>query len=516
MASLETLRLTAGKKETFVLVKNAVANVARGSAAALVAVILPPFLTRLMSSEVYGAWALILQLSAFVGYLDFGIQTAIGRFVAHANERKDSDHRDSILSTSLITLAAAAVVAIAGSAALALFLPRIFHQVPQPLVRDLRLALVLVAGSLAVGLPASVFNGVFVGLQRYEVPAAIVGGSRAISAVCLVVVVWHGGSLIEMAFSVAAVNLASYALQYLMYRLLAPRVRFSLSLVSRKARRELFDYCLSLSVWSFAMLLVTGLDVSFVGYFEFDKVAYYAVAATLVTFLAGLQNALFHVMIPSTAVLHARGNSTRLGQMMVTATRYGAFILLVLGLPLIFAARSILSIWVGPKYAAEGSLILQVLTIANIIRLSAVPYIVTLIGTGQQRLVILTPLLEGFSNLAASVIGGFYFGAIGVAFGTLAGAIVGAGGNVVYNMRRTFEVEFRIADYIRDGLLRPLVCALPLIVSAIAFRFPEAFVEWRSWLVGAAIVGTAVLFWRWGLLDSERKRLRALRFVSEG
>ena len=69
------------RKEKFVLLKNAMANVVRGSAAALVAILLPPFLTRLMSSEAYGAWSLVLQLSAFVGYLDFGIQTAIGRFV---------------------------------------------------------------------------------------------------------------------------------------------------------------------------------------------------------------------------------------------------------------------------------------------------------------------------------------------------------------------------------------------------------------------------------------------------
>ena len=69
------------RKEKLVVFKNAIANVARGSAAALVAILLPPFLTRLMSSDAFGAWSLVLQLCAFVGYLDFGIQTAIGRFI---------------------------------------------------------------------------------------------------------------------------------------------------------------------------------------------------------------------------------------------------------------------------------------------------------------------------------------------------------------------------------------------------------------------------------------------------
>lgn len=501
-------------REKFVVVKNAVANVGRGSAAALVAVILPPFLTRLMTPDSFGAWSLVLQLSAFVGYLDFGIQTAIGRFVAHASERGDSEHRDRILSTSLAALTVSGVVGVGGGIALAILAPRIFHQVPPMLLYDLRIALVLVAGSLAVGLPCSVFNGIFIGLQRYEVPAAIVTGSRAVSAACLIVVVRQGGGLVEMGAAAATVNLASYLLQYVAYRKLAPRAKFSTHLISRRSGRELFEYCMSLSVWSFAMLLVSGVDVAMVGYFEFRKVAYYAVAATLITFLAGMQTALFHAMIPSTAVMQARGDSAQLGRSVLTATRYGSFILLLTGLPLIFGAKSILTIWVGAKYAVEGARILQVLTAANMIRLSAVPYIATLIGTGQQRLVILTPLLEGFSNLIASVIAGFCFGAIGVALGTLIGAAVGIGGNFVYNMPRTFEVRFRISEYFRDGLLRPLACALPFVASALALRFSSSLGAARALVIAVALASTALLVWHLGLVDSERKRLRELRFAS--
>jgi len=351
----------------------------------------PPFLTRLMSTDAFGAWSRVLQLSAFVGYLDFGIQTAIGRFIAHTGESGDLEQRDRISSTSLAALSAAGVVGLLGSGVLALLLPHVFHQVPQVLLLDSRWALILVGGSLAIGLPFSVFNGIFVGLQRYEIPAAVIGASRLLSALLLVVIVRRNGNLAEMGAAVALVNLASYALQYVLYRKFAPRVRFSSHLVSRQAGRELVDYCVSLSIWTLAMLLISGLDVSFVGYFEFEKVAYYSVAVTLVIFLGGLQNALFNVMIPSTAIMQAQGNSIELGRLMITATRYGCFVLLIIGLPLILSAHRILSIWVGPSYAVEGARILQVLTAANVVRLSAVPYVMTLIGTGNN---VLSPLLR--------------------------------------------------------------------------------------------------------------------------
>jgi O-antigen/teichoic acid export membrane protein len=86
------------------MVKNAFANLCRGGAAALVALLLPPFLTRILSKDAYGTWLLILQLSTYVSLLDFGIQTAVGRFVAHHNELGEFQERDGIVSTALAIL----------------------------------------------------------------------------------------------------------------------------------------------------------------------------------------------------------------------------------------------------------------------------------------------------------------------------------------------------------------------------------------------------------------------------
>ena len=319
------------RKEQFVLLKNAAANVARGSTAAMTAIILPPFLVRLMSADSYGTWSLVLQLSAYVGYLDFGIQTAVGRFVAHANEKRDLERRDAVVSTSFAALAAVGFFGIAGSVGVAVLLPHLFRQMPTALVGDARVALVVITTSLALGLPASVFNGVFVGLQRSEVPASIIAGSRIVSAVGVVLVARHGGRLVPMAILFAAGNLASYLLQYWVYRSLARGTKISRKLVTLTAARELYNYCLSLTIWSFATLLVMGLDITLVAFFDFPSVAYYTVSATLITFILGLQNAIFGAMIPAAAVLDARGNTTELGSILISTTRYGMFLLFASG-----------------------------------------------------------------------------------------------------------------------------------------------------------------------------------------
>ncbi len=64
----------------------------------------PPLLVRLMSPSSYGVWVLVLQTSAYAGYLNFGLQTAVGRYVAFANELGDRDRRDSVFSTAVVGL----------------------------------------------------------------------------------------------------------------------------------------------------------------------------------------------------------------------------------------------------------------------------------------------------------------------------------------------------------------------------------------------------------------------------
>src|SRR5437016_5745402 len=153
------------------LAKNAVANLGRGGATAVVALLLPPILVRHMPSASYAVWVLVLQTAAYVGYLNFGLQTAIGRYVAFVNEKNDVELRDSVFSTALVGLCAAGALSIICLAAVVFAVPSIFPSVPTPLVPEMRLALVLVGISLAIELPASACNGVFIGIERYEVPA---------------------------------------------------------------------------------------------------------------------------------------------------------------------------------------------------------------------------------------------------------------------------------------------------------------------------------------------------------
>ncbi len=494
----------------FRLVKNAVANLVRGGAAGLAAIILPPFLVHHLPRASYSVWVLILQLSAYVGLLDFGIQTAVGRFVAHTTELNQLDQRNRIVSSAVGMLIGSAAAACFGIMLAAWQLPHLFHDMPVELQNSARTALLIVGISTALSLPASALMGAFVGFERYEVPAAVAACNKLFSAFLLIFTVRYTSSLVAMAWVFGFVNFVTMILQIGLFRIAVSTVQLGIRWLSKSASKEIIDYCVSLTIWSVIMLLISGLDTVIVGVLDFRRVAPYTLAVSLLTFVMGIQNAVFSVMIPRAAILGARGDSNSLGRLLLKSSRYGMLLLLLTGLPLIIFGRQILTIWVGQVFAGETLLILQVLIVANIVRLSSLPYSLLLIGTGQQKLVTVSPIIEGISNLAVSITCGYIFGAVGVAFGTLVGAIFGVLANVIYNIPRTTAIQIARKQYLSEGLLRPLLSLAPIW----AVLLPIALISKISNIVLLEItlpllVVTSAMLWQYGLIGNERASILA-------
>lgn len=487
-----------------IVVKNASVNVLRLAGAGVVALLLPPFLVRELDKPTYAAWALLLQLTLYVGYFDFGIQTAVARFVAHADELQDARQRDGILSTALLLLSIAAILGGALVVLLAWRLPQMFRQMPAELIDPAQLALLVMGGSFALSLPASLVSAFFTGMQRNEIPAALAIANKLMMAAFVIGVVLRHWGLAAMGAAVAFANIATYCSAFVVWRKYCKNVELRLKLVSKTWLQSIGSYSAALMVWMVAMLMISGLDLVIVGIFDYRATAYYAVAATLTTFLAQVQGAIFAALLPASSVLGARGDGQRLGRLLISSTRYGMLILLAMAMPLSLGGYYILHFWAGADYAANGTLILQVLVAANIIRLSALPYSTLLLGTGQQGKVILSPLAEGITNLAASVAGAYLWGAIGVAVGTLIGAFVSVGLHFFYNLPRTKMIVVDRVRLVKDGALRPVLCVAPFAILVLAHTDT---IPVQASIAAMATAGAALIAWKYSLIDSDREKV---------
>ena len=471
----------------FAVTKNALANLVRGGATAAVAIVLPHFLTRSLDTEHFSAWSLILQISAYASYLDFGLQTAVARFIAQAVELEQEERQAKLVSTALLLLSLAAVLVFALISVVICFFPDLFHGVPRGLLPDFRKAALVLSLSASIMLPLSTYTGVLIGIRRNEIPALAIGGSRIAGAAAVIVAAHATHSLTVLALCVAMPNLLGGLLQMAAVRGLIAAGRARLRHVSRAIGGELLRFCTGLAMWSFGMLAISGLDVTIVGHFRFEAVGYYSLAAMLIGFFSGLTNSALSALMAPVSALHARGNRVRIVGIILTATRMTVIVNLSLTAVIFFAGDALLTAWVGPVYAANAVPILRILAVAQTLRLTFAPYSVMLIGIGEQNKSISSAMCEAVVNLCASILGMILLGPIGVAWGTLAGACCAVLWVLFRTMPSVAEVRMTLKEFVAHAVLPGSIPFMPLVI----LWFFRGYAGPRSFGTGLGVCGLA-------------------------
>ena len=251
-----------------------------------VSLVLPPFLVHHMQPAEYSAWVLILQLSAYVNYLELGMQTAIGKFVAEFHAVGDTKSIAGVVGTAFSILSTAAALGLVAVGIIAWQVPRLFHQMPVHLVHEVRLGVLSVGSTTAILLPFSVFVAIFIGLQRYVVPAVVQSVGRVLSALAVIVLLLMHGSILQMAMLISFLNILTAAVQYFCWhRYARADVPFAYFSFQRRFASRLAEYCGVLSLWTIGVLFVSGLDTTIVGHFDYRNTGYYAVAGSATNFM---------------------------------------------------------------------------------------------------------------------------------------------------------------------------------------------------------------------------------------
>jgi O-antigen/teichoic acid export membrane protein len=472
----------------------------------LVSLVLPPFLVHRMAPAEYSAWVLILQLSNYVNLLDFGFQTAIGKFVAEYDACGDRDASRRLLSTSFTILAGTALVGCTAIFLMTWSVPKLFHQMPAALIPEVRLALLAVGLSTALTLPFGTFLSTFIGLQQYLFPTIMAILSRVGSAAALIVLLLMNGNLVELAMAMAAFNIATAASQFLGWRrFVRARVGFSFFFFDRRSALKLAKYGSVLSIWTLAMLLISGLDIVIVGHFDYRNTGFYAVASSITNFMLVVVGSVFGPILPAVSSIQAGSTPSHIGELVIRVTRYCTLLLCLLGLPILFAAYPLLSLWVGHQYAIRSAPYLEILVIGNAVRQLTYPYVLVVVATGRQHLATISAIAEAAVNILVSVLLVTRIGAVGVAIGTLIGAFVGVGTHLLVSIPRTQRaIHMQRSGYLLEGLLRP---SLGLVPSLLLYPFwkRSSMVPANPALLAIWVVLSLSIAWQIGLTRKDRQ-----------
>ncbi|HEX5690664.1 MAG TPA: oligosaccharide flippase family protein [Roseiflexaceae bacterium] len=428
---------------------------------------LTPFILRQLGPTTYGLWILIGSVVGYGALLDFGIASAVTKYVAEYRARGEVANAQSLVATTLWLYVLLGGAAVALSLAFAPFFPDLFNIPAEQ--RATAIGLVMLMGlNIGLSIPCATSIAVIRGLQRFDIANLISTTATLASAATTVAVLWLGGGVLAMAALNLLILLATQIPAIWMINRMAPELRFGRGRPSRKLVRSVISYSWSIFVIQASGRIHSQTDEIVIGVFLLlSAVTPYAIARKLSEVAQTLTDQFLKLLLPLASELHAGNDQVRLRLLYTTSTRLTLVIFLPIAGAIIVLARALLTAWVGPEYADYANLVI-ILTVASLLDTSQWPAGSILSGMALHRRLAAIALGSALFNLALSLILVRPLGVLGVALGTLIPTVIECFGLIMPYTLRTLDVGWREAfSEIFAPALAPLV---PMLLVLYALR----------------------------------------------
>ena len=445
-------------------------------------------------------------MTGYLGLLDFGVRSAVTRYVSKFYVQGADDSASRVVSSGLAIFLGAGALAVAFSVVIAAAFVGSF-KIPESYQFTAKVVVVLTAFSVAISLIAGVFGGVVAALQRFDLSNGIEIGSTGMRAIAIVFVLSHGRGLI----SLALVQLFFSILSGLAYSILAYRLYPRLTIHLNTGDKENLKLIFSFSFYSFLLqassYLIFCTDSVVIGAFlPVSAVAFFGIAGNLLGYSRGLLAGISMASAPMASALEAKGNLSELRRTLLRGSRLGSMVFLPIGISFLIRGRSFISLWMGASYAALSGDVLIVLTVAQLFAAgNHVPGSMTL-AIGRHKGMVPVVLAEAICNLGLSIALIGHYGIVGVAVGTALPNMMTQLFFWPWYVRRVYGI--RPVSYVLSTWIRPGLAALPFALCTYGIEklwpAPNLFVFLLQ--TAAALLTAAVSYWFLCVEHQERDR----------
>jgi O-antigen/teichoic acid export membrane protein len=433
----------------------------------LVGVFLSPFILHRLGDAAFGIWVLIFSLTGYYGIFDFGIRSSIIRYVSKYTATNDLNEVSGLINTALFTYSCVGVLSLVITLVGCIYVDRVFHILPG-LHSAARSLLLVVGVSVALGFPLGMFGGMLEGLQKFYILNWTNIVSSLLRVVLIVFYLNRGYGLLAVALiTVGLPLLASFVRAAVAVRSLP--IRFSWKYVDRNAFRHMANY----SGVTF-MIIVAGklrfkTDAVVIGTFlSSAAITYFYAGSRLVDYAGEVVSSLAQIFVPMSSQSDAAGNMNRLRRIFIAGNRACAFTILPMTTAFVILGKSIIEVWVGKKYVAQGYPVLLTLIIPYTLMLVQSASSRILFGMSKHGKFAVVTVIEGTANLILSILLVRSFGILGDAFGT---ALPLAGTYILFMpYHLCSRLGIRVTTYLRHAYVLPLILCAPMAALLLLMR----------------------------------------------
>jgi len=431
--------------------------------AVVMAFFVSPILVNQLGDESYGIWVIIVSLTGYFTVLDFGVNTAIVRFISKYTALKDYKKAIETYSSSFALFSIIGAVVVIITAVFAVFFKDVF-EIKSFSREYLYIVFFIVGVDLALNLVFSVLMGTLRGLQRFFEINVISMTVSLTKNILLVYLLYQGYSLMMLAALQVSASIIKFSLQYLYIRKNYSFLKFKTTSINKETLKSLYNY----SVYSFLIAIATKVlfftDSIVIGsLINVSQVTYYAIPAMIVEYLEKLIWAIVSVLIPIISSQEAVGQCNKNQQLYLVGTKYTLMLLSPIIFVLYLVGDDFIGMWMGGNYAVPSGNVLCILLAGHAFFLSQLIAHGILKGISKHKVLAFILCGEAVLNLGVSVVLAPHFGVQGVALGTAIPLFIVNAFLLPYYTCKELGINY--FNYLFKGILQPFIYLLiPLFI----------------------------------------------------
>ncbi len=423
-----------------------------------------PFIVSHVGKEIYGAYLLVTTFVGYFGMLDFGVGSAIAKYIAQLTGKDDREGVGKIINSSLFFYIIVGFISAASLLILSFYFDQIFKVEPANVVIMRQLFWVAALSSLFIW-PGRTFDGVLYGLQRFDwlainnIAAIILTG---ISAYFIFTnnlgMVWF---LALSYFFIIVRYFISYGV--IRYRILKTKISFPY--FDKETSKTIFGFSFFLFLSTLSSLLIFNFDSFVIGAFtSVSAVTLYGVGYSLQNGFRAINSLMSGPLFPAGAQMEGKNEHDKQKELLFKGTKYMILVFAPMVIITIIFAKLFINNWMGTGFA--GSVLpAQVLIVfwlfTNPIEVGAN----LLMAKGYVKVIFKITVLNALLNVGLSLALVKPLGILGVVLGTTIPMVLVSVPLYLYQILKVLKVSFK--DFFNLAIKKNLGVYLFTIVLSI-------------------------------------------------
>jgi O-antigen/teichoic acid export membrane protein len=469
--------------------------------------IMPRLIDDRLGQATLGVWDFCWSMVAYFELAQVGVGASINRDVARHRAQRDFAALRGTVSSAVAVQWTAALVALVMSAAAMLVVP-LYEVKLGSQVETAQLVVALLGATVAVELAFNSYRGVVSGCHRWDVQNLVASVTQMLVLPAMALALVRGGGLPSLAAITLTSTIAREIVRAIAAHRLCPEIGIGPGRATWSEVRRLISFGSKLSAINLVGVALYQINVLLVlGYAGVAALAIYSRPLALMRHMSTFGGKFAMVLTPTAGSLDDGRSGKAIGQLVLTSTRYSAYLLwpplTVLGI----MGDALLRLWMGAGY--DQSSTIAILAFGHLYPLAMQPVMAVLIGLNRHGPLVWVSVVAGVVGvlISAVTVGVLGWGVDGAAAAVVAAITVGAVACTGYACR---VLELPVGTFLRKGVGGPAVVLATLGAALVMVRLitPD---QPGPRLLGALVASTIVLvpvYWARVLPSSVRARVR--------